>query len=60
MKRVLYRDLIGKLLYLEVATRPDIVYVVGVLWRFVPGKDHWLAAKNVLRYLKGTAHMELV
>ena len=41
-----------------VAIRPDIVYVVGVLCRFVenPEKDHWLAAKRVLCYLKGTVH----
>ena len=60
--RVPYREHIGKLLYLAVATRPDIAYIVGVLCRFVEnlGKDHWLAAKRVLRYLKGTVHIELV
>ena len=62
MKWVPYRKLIGKLLYLAVATCPDIAYVIGVLCRFVenPGHDHWLAAKCVLRYLKGTVDMELV
>ena len=62
MKAYPYRELIGKLLYLAVATRPDIAYVVGVLCRFVenPGMDHWNAAKRVLRYLKGTADMRLV
>jgi len=45
-----YRELIGKLLYLAIATRPDIAYVVGVLCRFVenPGLPHWHAAKWVL------------
>lgn len=62
MKKVPYCELIGKLLYLAVATRPDLAYVVGVLCRFVenPGREHWNAAKRVLRYLKGTVHMELV
>ena len=62
MKRVPYRELIGKLLYLAVATRPDVSYVVGVLCRFVEnlGRGHWAAAKRVLRYLKGTVNMELV
>jgi len=54
--------LVGKLLYLAIATRPDIAYIIGVLCRFVenPGMAHWDAAKRVLRYLKGTVNMQLV
>jgi hypothetical protein len=61
MKPFPYRELIGKLLYLAIATRPDIAYAVGVLCRFVenPGLEHWHAAKRVLRYLQGTIHMKL-
>ena len=62
MRTIPYRELIGKLLYLAIATRPDISYVVGVLCRFVenPGLPHWYAAKRVLRYLRGTTHMKLI
>jgi hypothetical protein len=62
MKPIPYRELVGKLLYLAVATRPDIAYAVGVLCRFVEnlGPDHWHAAKRVLRYLKGTVPLRLV
>ena len=62
MAKYPYRELVRKLLYLAVATRPDLAYVVGVLCRFVdnPGMDHWNAAKRVLRYLKGTIHVRLV
>jgi hypothetical protein len=62
MKAYPYHELIGKLLYLAVATRPDIAYTIGVLCRFVenPGMQHWFTAKHVLRYLKGTVNMKLM
>lgn len=51
-----YRQLIGCLLYLTTATRPDLSYVVSLLSRFMenPSAKHMLLAKRVLRYLKGT------
>ena len=62
MKAIPYHELIGKLLYLAIATCPDIAYVVGVLCRFVenPGPPHWHTTKQVLRYLRGTTNMKLV
>lgn len=61
MKNVPYREAVGKLLYLSIATRPDISYAVGVLCRFNdnPGKEHWLAVKRVIRYLKATKDYKL-
>ena len=51
-----FRRLIGKLMYLANAVRPDIVYPVSYLARFAsgPSTEHWQAAKRVLRYLAGT------
>ena len=51
----LYRSLIGSLLYLT-ASRPDILFIVSVLSRFMhlPSEKHFLAAKRVLRYINGT------
>jgi hypothetical protein len=61
MKDIPYREAVGKLLYLSIATRPDISYAVGVLCRYNdnPGKEHWSAVKRVLRYLKGTKGYKL-
>ncbi len=54
MKDVPYMSLVGSLLYLTVATRPDVAFVVKELARFGkhPGLQHWRAAKRVLRYLR--------
>jgi hypothetical protein len=52
-----YSQIIGSLMYLASATRPDISFVVSKLSRFVsnPGDVHWQALERVLHYLKGTA-----
>lgn len=52
----LYQSLVGSLMYLATCTRPDIAFAVGAVARFTsrPNQSHWVAAKRVLRYLKGT------
>ena len=49
-------ELIGSLMYLAVGTRPDIAYAISSLSQFSTcyAKDHWVAGKRVLRYLRGT------
>lgn len=55
-----YISLIGSLMYLTV-TRPDLMYVVSLLSRFMenPKEEHMAAAKQVLRYVKGTRNFGL-
>ncbi|KAL0320217.1 UNVERIFIED_CONTAM: Retrovirus-related Pol polyprotein from transposon RE1 [Sesamum radiatum] len=50
-----FRSLVGSLRYLT-CTRPDIVFAVGLVSRFMenPSEEHMNAAKRILRYLKGT------
>jgi Reverse transcriptase (RNA-dependent DNA polymerase)/Integrase core domain/GAG-pre-integrase domain len=51
-----YREVVGSLMYLSVCTRPDISQAVGALARYMscPMKEHWDAAKAVLRYVKSS------
>ena len=51
-----YKSLIGSLLYL-CATRPELMFAASMLSRFMkcPSQLHYVAAKRVLRYIKGTA-----
>lgn len=48
-----YRELIGSLMYLSVATRPDISYAIGIVSRYLekPTIVHETAAKRILKYL---------
>jgi hypothetical protein len=54
-----YRSIVGQLNYAMVCTRPDLAFAVGLLARHLqhPGKEHWIALKHVLRYVKGTMQM---
>ena len=59
MKSVPYAPTIGSLMYVMVATRPDISHAVGVVNRFMhnPGRSHW---NIVLRYLAGTKDHDIL
>ncbi|XP_058004059.1 retrovirus-related Pol polyprotein from transposon TNT 1-94 [Hevea brasiliensis] len=52
---LIYRSMIGSLLYLSI-TRPDIMFATSILSRFMnsPSEIHLVAAKRVLRYIRGT------
>ncbi|TYK03583.1 putative mitochondrial protein [Cucumis melo var. makuwa] len=50
-----FRSLVGGLIYLS-HTRPNISYSIGVISRFMqcPSRDHFGAAKPIMRYIAGT------
>ena len=55
-------SLIGNLKHLSVVSRSDICYAVDNLGQLVsiPGKEHWVTLKFLLRYLKGSTNLTLV
>ena len=57
----LYRSIIGSLIYIMNATRPDIAFIVIRLSQYskAPTTIHLDAAKRVLRYLRGTMNAQL-
>jgi Reverse transcriptase (RNA-dependent DNA polymerase) len=61
MKKSRYLEIIGKLLYVERATHPDIAYALHVLCRFGgnPGPKHLGALRHLLRYLLGTINLRI-
>jgi len=61
MQDVPYQRGIGSLMYAATSTRPDIAFAVSILSQFMrnPARTHWEAAKDVIRYLKGTATVRL-
>lgn len=61
MEGVPYKQAVGSLMYAMVSTRPDLAYPQSMVSQFManPGPLHWMAVKRIMRYLKGTLHIEL-
>ncbi|XP_014625989.1 uncharacterized mitochondrial protein AtMg00810-like [Glycine max] len=57
----LYKQIVGSLRYL-CNTKPDIAYCVGLISRFMekPKTPHFLEAKRILRYVKGTLDLGIL
>ena len=56
-----YQRIVGSLMWVMLGTRPDISFAVTRLSHFNnnPSKEHLEAAKDVLRYLRGTASYKI-
>ncbi len=57
-----YHSIVGSLMYLMIATRPDLANSVGIISRYLsnPTEEHLTVAKHILRYVKGTREHALV
>ena len=54
MSVIPYASAIGSIMYAMLCTRPDVNLAVSLVGRYQsnPGKEHWTAVKNILKYLK--------
>jgi hypothetical protein len=61
MVSVSYKSAVGSLMYAMVATRADLAFAISMVSQHMarPGWSHWMALKRIMRYLKGTSHLQL-
>ncbi|KAH9670424.1 hypothetical protein KPL70_016984 [Citrus sinensis] len=61
MSRVPYASAVGSLMFAMICIRPDIAQAVGAVSRYMvnPGREHWIAVKRILRYIRGTSDVAL-
>ena len=57
-----YREIVGALIYIALATRPDISFAVSTLCRFLHcyGEEHYKAAIQIRKYLVGSKELGLI
>ncbi|WVZ83807.1 LOW QUALITY PROTEIN: hypothetical protein U9M48_030907 [Paspalum notatum var. saurae] len=62
MSEIPYASAIGSIMYAMICTRPDVSFALSVTSRYqsCPGEGHWIAVKNILKYLRRTKDAFLV
>ncbi|KAK2382604.1 secreted RxLR effector protein [Trifolium repens] len=56
MNKIPYASAIESIIYAMLCTRPDVSYALSATSRYQsdPGDSHWIAVKNILKYLRRT------
>ncbi|KAI3503921.1 hypothetical protein L1887_32413 [Cichorium endivia] len=62
MSRIPYASAVGSIMYAMTCTRSDVAYALSMTSRYQanPGEKHWMAVKNILKYLRRTKDMFVV
>ena len=62
MSKIPYASAIGSIMYAMICTRPDVSYALSATSRYQsdPGEAHWVAVKNILKYLRRTKDSFLI
>ncbi|XP_065368776.1 uncharacterized protein LOC135961209 [Calliphora vicina] len=57
-----YREVIGRIMYIMLCSRPDMCYAISELSRYQesPTIVYWQGVKRLVRYLKSSLNMELL
>ena len=57
LSKIPYANIIGRIMYTMLCTRPDLAHAISVTSCFMSdhGREHWIALKWLLIYLKGAA-----
>ncbi|XP_045790924.1 secreted RxLR effector protein 161-like [Trifolium pratense] len=62
MNEIPYASVIGSIMYAMLCTRPDVSYALSATSRYQsdPDESHWIAVKNILKYLRRTKDSFLI
>ena len=62
MDRIPYTSTIGSIIYAMLCMRHDISHALSITSRYQanPSEKHWMAIKNILKYLRRTKDMFLI
>ena len=62
MQKIPYASAMGSIMYAMLCTRPDVSCALSLTSRYQsdPGEAHWIAVKNILKYLRRTKDAFLV
>ena len=62
MQKIPYASAMGSIMYAMLCTRPDVSCALSLTSRYQsdPGEAHWIAVKNILKYLRRTKDAYLV
>ncbi len=62
MSKIPYALVIESIMYVMICTYPNVWYALSITSRYQskPGKNHWTAVKNMLKYLKRTKDAFLI
>lgn len=62
MKDIPYASTLRSLMYAQVCTHPNLVFIMGTFGRYQsdPGREHWVSAKRAFKYLQKTKGYTLI